>query len=355
MSDPERLENVKKICETWMFKKDVFFREKKEGLNSFYEKIKNIDFSAPINAFICRLSRLPYKFSKSEQVSGSICFFGGVFTSLLHHGYIKNIEHLFTFAFCYMLIDHFLDDDSISSTSKERSMKKIFSILCFSGVSVEENTGEQKDEDGDLVISEEIIKRYRDMIEDTSCLEEIKELFRAELEGSKICKNKNWERDIYFNNACEKGGYTALVIGRIIGIKKEDLEGSEGALRLGSLIQLVDDFLDISDDISLGIYTLIQYDIDHGNLDEYIIYCLEEINSLPDTYNFFKPILTLGVVLGLHDLLKNVVSEEKRDSFLSSELQELLSPYMIFDSETSKDTLNEWFHEKLYSYIEEKL
>ena len=256
MFEGERLKNVKKICETWMFKKDVFRGEDKGkeegGLNFFYEKIKNIDFSAPINAFTNRLDNFKhiYKFSKSEQVSGSICFFGGVFTSLLHHGYIKNIEHLFTFAFCYMLIDHFLDDDSISSTSKERSMKKIFSILSNSSFSLG-NTENTKDEDGDLVISEEIIKRYRDMVEDTECIGEIKELFRAELEGSKICKNKNWERDIYFNNACEKGGYTALVIGRIIGIKKEDTEGSEGALRLGSLIQLVDDFLDISDDISL--------------------------------------------------------------------------------------------------------
>src|SRR5579871_5378508 len=99
LSEAQILE-IEQICEKWMFRKDKI--ENFPDLNTLYFYLKNIDFTSIIKAFTSRLDKIPYKFSKSEQVSGSVCFFGGVMTSLLNYGYIEQIEGLFTFALCYM-------------------------------------------------------------------------------------------------------------------------------------------------------------------------------------------------------------------------------------------------------------
>ena len=123
----DELKIVKEICNTWLFTKHMI--DKSETLDSLYFKVKDVDFTPIIKAFTSRLYTIPCKFSKSEQVSGSICFFGGVFTSLLNYGYIEEIEGLFTFALCYMLIDHFLDNKDISDLEKMNCMNEIYLFI----------------------------------------------------------------------------------------------------------------------------------------------------------------------------------------------------------------------------------
>ena len=93
----------------------------------------------------------------------------------------------------------------------------------------------------------------------------------------------------------------------------------------------------------MDIYTLARYDIDHGNLDNHIIDGIKKIGELSNVYNFFKPILLLGIILGVHD----------NPGCITDNLNNILQKYNPFPKNTSKDTLTEWFHEKLYSYIEE--
>jgi len=316
------LDKIEKICETWLFKKN----ENNATLDEFYEKVKNIDFSGPIKAFTSRLSEIDCEFSKSEQVSGSICFYGGVFTSLLNYGYIENIEGLFTFALCYMLIDHFLDDKNISDEEKNESMRDIYLFIM---------NGEKTDNKLLNAGSDRYLKLIQ---ENPKTKEYFIKLFKSELRGVNIQKNKNLDREIYLEIAEEKGGLTAAVIGSIIGL--EDIEES---MKLGALIQLTDDYLDIGDDTALEIYTLARYDLDNGNLDEYVIYTIKKIGELSNVYNFFKPILLLGIILGVNDT-----------GNISEELNSILQKYNLFNENTSKDFLTEWFHYRLYEYIEEK-
>ena len=116
---------MEKVLNKWLFPKNT----PNITLDTLYLQLKCIDFTPVIKAFTDRLETIPCSFSKSEQVSGSICFFGGVFTSLLNYGYIEEMEGLFTFALCYMLIDHFLDDNTISSEEKNKSMKEIHDFI----------------------------------------------------------------------------------------------------------------------------------------------------------------------------------------------------------------------------------
>jgi hypothetical protein len=59
--------------------------------------------------------------------------------------------------------------------------------------------------------------------------------------------------------------------------------------------------LDIDDDKELGIYTLIRYDIENKNVDQYIYETCVLIENLSSNYNFFKPILLTGIILSIHD------------------------------------------------------
>ena len=181
--------------------------------------------------------------------------------------------------------------------------------------------------------------RYLKLIqENPKCKEYFIKLFKSELRGVEIQKNKNLDREVYLQIAEEKGGLTASVIGSIIGLK-DDKE----SMKLGALIQLVDDLLDIGDDSALNIYTLARYDLDKGNLDNYVIYTIKKINELSKVYNFFRPILLLGLILGVND----------NPGCVSEDLNKILQKYNLFTKETSKDFLNNWFHYKLYEYIEE--
>ena len=315
------------VLKKWLFLKN----ESNLTLDTLYLQLKHLDFTPIIKAFTDRLETIPCSFSKSEQVSGSICFFGGVFTSLLNYGYIEEIEGLFTFALCYMLIDHFLDDNTISSEEKNKSMKEIHDFI-------------SKGKRSENKLIDAAADRYLKLIDKVpQCQYYIMKLFKSELEGVKIQQNPNLEREVYLKIAEEKGGLTAAVIGSIIGLDSEEEKSS--SIILGGLIQEVDDHLDIYDDTYLGIYTLARYDIDHGGLDKYINDSIKKINKLSSVYNFFKPILLMGIILGVHD----------NPGCVSEELNNLLQKYNPFSKNTSKDTLTEWFHDKLYLYINENM
>ncbi len=329
MLSSQELSEIQKICEKWMFGKEREYPD----LETLYLKCKDIDFSPMNKAFTKRLETIPCKFARSEEVSGSICFFGGVVTSLLNYGYIAEIEGLFTFALCYMLIDHFLDDNTISAGEKEKSMKDIYNFIY---------KGERNSEN---ILINSAADRYLSLIERVpQCKPYILRLFQAELKGVSVQRRKDLNRDIYLKIAEEKGGLTAACIGSIIGLSDEVNETE--SMLLGSLIQTpCDDLLDVKDDKELDIYTLIRYDMDRGFLDRYLYESIKKINSLSPVYNLFKVILLTGIVLGIHD----------NPGCISEELNKIMKKYDTFNKDTSKDTLNDWFHNKLYSYIAENI
>ena len=328
MLSSDEMQEIEKICEKWMFRKDI----KTPDLETLYNLLKNIDFTPLVKAFTKRLETIPCKFSPSEEVSGSVCFFGGVATSLLNYGYIQEIEGLFTFALCYMLIDHFLDDNTIDAKEKEKSMKDIYNFIY---------TGERNSNNKLINAAAD---RYSALIDRVpECKPYILRLFEAELKGVTIQRRQNLSRDIYLQIAEEKGGLTAVCIGSIIGLSDE--ENRKESMLLGTLIQFIDDILDIKDDVSLDIYTLVRYDLDRGLLDRYVYDAVVKINNLSPIYNLFKVILLTGTVLGIHD----------NPGCISEDLNKIIEKYDTFNKETSKDSLNNWFHDKLYSYIEQNI
>ena len=319
------LSKIDKICSKWLPTNSNLDSK----LESIYQALIQIDFSSAITSFTHRMNQVPYTFTKMELTSGSICYFGSIFTSLLNTGKIEEIEGLFTFALCYMLVDHFLDDIKNSDEDKKQTMKELKNFLIHDKYSDNRLINAAKDRYLELILKNPKVK--------TSLIR----LLESELKGAVISNNKNLSREEYKQIAKEKGGRTSSAIAQIIGIDHDD---NSPHFVCGSLIQYVDDLLDLKDDTELNIYTLSRYDLEHGNLDQYICEAIFEIDQLDSIYNFFKVILLAGVILGVHD----------NSDAISPELLSVLEKYDPFSKDVSKDSLNEWFHDKLYGYIENK-
>ncbi len=318
------LEEIKLICDRWLPPKHD--KMKYKTLNTIYTHFKNINFNPVIKAFTERLNKIPWEFSKSEKVSGSICFFGGVITSLLNYGYIEEIEGLFTFAVCYMLIDHFIDDINNSDEEKSECIKDIYNFIMH---------GEKSHNK----LIQAVADRYLDLINrKPNCRKYFIKLFLSEAKGLAVQKNSNLPREDYLKIAEEKGGLTSLCIASIIGLEADE----ENNFILGSLIQVVDDIEDIQDDMAAGIYTLARYDMDHGNLDGYLYDSFKKIDNLSPIYSVFKIILMSGIILGVHD----------NPGSVSDSLYDVIKKYNIYFN-TSKDELIEWFYEKLADHVDE--
>ncbi len=319
-----QLSKIKSICSKWLIQNNS---QLSKHLEPFYKYISQVDFSPVIQAYVNRLESTFPHFSKSEKISGSICFYGGVITSLLHYGCVKNIEGLFTFALCYMLIDHYLDDNTVPDKEKYRSMRQIYNFI----------SGKSNDISNNKILKA-ASNRYLDLIKvSPACKIYLIKLFESELKGYVVQKNKNLDRSTYLRIAEEKGGLTSLTMASILNLKPSDDDRL-----LGALCQKIDDVLDIEDDARLNIYTLIRYDLDRGNIDRYIYETVCDIERLGNIYGPFKIILMLGLMLGIHT----------RPEAVSKELFNIVKDYIPFEKGTTKEDLIKWFYSKLYRYMD---
>ncbi len=340
-------------------------------VKTLFNLFKNLDYTVIKEKlktdFTVKLENVDYTFTESEKLSGAVCYYGSLLTSILHFGYVKNKESLFTFSLCYMLIDHYLDNDTICEEEKKKTMKEVKSYIenPFSYNSLCKNNMKTN-------LINAVNSRYLELIKDKQTEKYIIELFAAEFKShslnninnnnnntnsTNINNNNNTSnnnnlrvkrkdinlyeinnrtniennteelRNLYKSTTERKGELTAVVIASILGLQTE--KNVKEAEELGACIQLVDDLLDIKDDESLNIMTWARYCLHiDGNLDSYVNYTLEKIYGLSNTYNLFKIILSLGIILSFHD--SNIISET---------LKTHLNTYDIFNLNTNKNTI----------------
>ena len=293
-------------------------------LLKLYTFTLGVDFSPVINQFQERIKDVKYDFAEGETSSGAICFFGSIIMSLLQLGYINNMDELFTLSSCYILTDHYLDDDTISMEKKISTIKQINKFI--------NNTSE--DETIDSPIIQAVADKYISMVTRLPESEpHLKELFHAEVKTMYLQTNDNLDRDKYLEICEWKGGLTCNAIQALLGLEITDAEYT-----LGACIQLVDDMLDINDDISLKINSIATHDYkEDGNLDKLMVYTVNRIFNMDRRYNFFKPILLLGMILAIHT---------NRDKY-SEEAIKTIEPFIHYNPATTKDGLFKWFQYKL--------
>jgi len=292
-------------------------------LSKIYSMFLGVNLKPLTEQFSSRIQTVKYDFAESALTSGAVCLFGSIGMSLVQLGYVNNIDELFTFASCYMLTDHYLDDNTVSLEQKVKTIHQINSFINkvtpLSGESVDTN-----------IIDEPIIKsvadRYIDMVHKIPGSEHhLKESFRSEVKTMYLQRQKDLDRDTYLHLSEWKGGLFCNAIQSIINLPVTDRD-----YELGAAIQLVDEMLDIDDDIELGINTIATYDYSHdGNLDRLLGYTVDKIYNLDKVYTLFKPVLYLALIFAVH---------ENRNKY-SDEMIAMMDNFIYFKEGTTKKDL----------------
>lgn len=304
-------------------------------LLKLYTLCLGIDFSPGIKQFTQRISKIKYDFTSAAYSSGAVCFYFSMIMSLLQLGYINNIDQLFTFSSCYILIDHFLDDETIPMEIKIKNIKQINEFIgSVTSDTTNFNTNSNNITKIDSPIIQAVGDKYIEMVTQLpGTTKHLKELFHAEVKTMYLQTHDNLDRKTYLDICEWKGGLTCTAIQSLLG-----LEITEAEYKLGSSIQLIDDMLDINDDIKSKINTIATHDYKkYGNLDELLIYTIEQIDAIDNKYNFYKPILFLELVLAVHT---------HRDKYTTTMI-ELIEPFIHYSPEMTKDGIFKWFQDKL--------
>ena len=291
-----------------------------------YTFLLGIDFSSTVNGFHNRIDDIKYNFVNGATESGALCFYGSIIMSLLQLGYINNIESLFTFSSCYILIDHYLDDNTITMIEKTKTILQINEFI--NNI----NSNNNINNNFDNPILQAIADKYIEMVTPNTEIH-LKNLFHSEVKTMYLQTQDNLDRDTYLNISEWKGGLSCNAIQSLL-----ELEITDAEYTLGACIQLTDDILDVEDDMRLGINTIATHDYrTYGNLDKIILYTINRIDNMSQKYNFFKPILFLELIFAIHT---------NRDK-VSPEMINIIEPFIYFNPSTTKEELVKWINSKL--------
>jgi len=292
-----------------------------------------IDYSSLFKLFDNRIKKLDYGFMDSAITSGATCFFGSLIMSICQLGYIKNIDELFTFAACYILTDHYIDDNTVPMKEKIKTINQIDTFINnitpnASDLSNENNIGIESE------IIKVVAKNYISMINKIPSSEKhLKEMFQVEVKTMFFQTNPNLNRQDYLYISEWKGGLFCIAIQSLL-----ELEITQAEYEIGAVIQLVDEVHDIDDDIQLGINTIATYDYKtYGNLDKLLDYIINKIDNLNSKYNLFKPLLYSALILAV----KNHEAKYTQPTI------NLINNFNYYQPTTSKQTLMEWLIQEL--------
>lgn len=251
---------------------------------------------------------------QADCVASGIVFFYGCLCYIMHFpGWGIHIEDIFLYNLLYILVDHYIDDIDVNDNTKEKSIKQMF-ILVFDPL-------EYKNLELTDPILETIAVTYHKLIERCpSAKFSIIKLFNIEIEGLKIQNNNNLNRETYYDIALRKGGYTMQVLQHIVG--NNDKIVTDASYHIGTIMQLIDDALDIFSDQQNKIFTIATYDFKYkGTLDDLWIDIINRVNCIDDRFIIFKILYTIFAVY----------IPDRIPQTYSSELRSMTNPLNLFD------------------------
>jgi hypothetical protein len=294
-------------------------------LSGLYNFIDNANITPVFDTFNKKINKINYDFVPGSKESGAICFFGSVIMSLLQVGHIRNMESLFTFASCYILIDHYIDNDEISMIDKLQTIQQIQTFITDN----KNDTGI-----GDNEILNVISSKYIDMVNNVpNASPYLVRLFNIEITTMLLQKRSDLSWEKYIEISESKGGLTTQAIQALL-----DLPVTNSEYILGSGIQCSDDLMDITDDIGEKINTFVTHDYTvNGNIDSSVLHTINTIDKIDNKYSIFKILLMLEVTLAV------TIHKDK----ISEKLWDVMKDYIYFNPNVSKDKIMKWLHNKI--------
>lgn len=241
---------------------------------------------------------------ESDLVASGIVFFYGCFFYIMHFpNWGKHIHDIFLYNLLYMLVDHYIDDIKLNINLKALAISQMFILI-------EDPTAKITYVDPILAVIAEIYTKL--LTRCPHCKLAIIKLFKAEIEGLKIQRSANYSRAQYYDIACKKGGYTMQVLLGILNINDEKL--LKDTYHLGTIMQLIDDSVDVLADRRNNINTIATYDLSTSvisTLDTLWIDIINRIDQIDPVFNMFKLIYTIFTVY-LPGRIPNCYSDQLR-------------------------------------------
>lgn len=214
---------------------------------------------------------------------GQLLLYGSQFGNWMNNQPQKGVingslleDHTFNFVLLYLYVDYFIDSTKVSETSKKETLDVLFRLL--------HDPYEISPPQG----MEGLLAAYKSILQVSPQSKEVLvNLFMVEIETYITQKQSDLTRSEYMKAALSKGGSTGVAIQSITGASyKED------CYTIGSILQLIDDIMDVYEDIEDNIHTIATYDLKkYGCLDHLYFKCVDMLDSLSDQFLLFKLML----------------------------------------------------------------
>jgi len=229
--------------------------------------------------------------AEGDAMSSSLAFFYGCFTYILRFpNFQRQIEQIFYFDLLYLLVDHYLDDIRTTVEEKKEAIREIRKILTYP----EKIPVQYSVEDSSNLINLIAQVYHRMWMHSPLIKRPILALFEAEIDGLKIQHNASLDEEAYLQIAERKGGYTMECLPAICGITRP--EEYRIAYRLGGLLQVIDDCIDVDDDQTKGFSTIATHVLQTtGNLDPLLQWMLREVEAIDPKNTLFKVITATSI------------------------------------------------------------
>lgn len=245
--------------------------------------------------------------------SGIVFFYGCLCYIMQFPEWGQYIEDIFLYNLLYILVDHYIDDIRIDPNLKNRAIEQMMILII-------DPLQHQTLPLIDPVLKTIAMVYHRLITRRPQAKLSIIKLFEAEIEGLSIQKDGSRPREDYYAIAVRKGGYTMQVLQQIVG--NTDPTITEASYHIGTIMQLIDDSVDVLADQKNGIHTIASYDLETtGNLNALWIDIMNRIRHIDARFTIFIILYTIFTVY-LPDRIPNCYT---------SELRQLTNPINLFD------------------------
>jgi hypothetical protein len=234
--------------------------------------------------------------------SGFIFFYGCMLYIMHFPDWGNYIYDIFLYNLLYLLVDNYLDDNRIDIKDKELAINQMEELI-------QDPLLYKKMLLANPVLETIAITYHKLIQKHPKCKDTLIKLFKMEVKSVQIQKDSFHHHNTYYNLAIAKGGYTIEVLSHMIPdaqiLNKE-------SYHIGTIMQLIDDSLDVIEDKNNGINTIATYHINiYGTLDLLWIDIIEKINRIDMGFPIFNIIYSLFVIYLPISLLECYSSEVK--------------------------------------------
>lgn len=226
---------------------------------------------------------------EADCLASGLIFFYGCLIYIMHFSHWGNhIEDIFLYNLLYILVDHYIDDMTIDAKSKTLAISQM-SHLIINPLAHETMPLI------DPVLKTIAIIYHRLLTRCPQIQEPLIKLFYAEIEGFTIQNTPSLPRQVYYDICLKKGGYTMQALQNIIN--NTDPCITQAAFHIGTIMQLIDDCLDVLSDKNNGIHTIATHDLEKfGTLDNLWLDIIQRILSIDRKFTIFIILYTFFAV-----------------------------------------------------------